>query len=71
VLDRTPAALGLPELSPVEVFGAARLFAGEVYALIYGLAQDFFNRLALSPRGQAVERTGPTVASTSTPDSMT
>jgi hypothetical protein len=28
VLDRTPAALGLPELSPVEVFGAARLFAG-------------------------------------------
>jgi len=70
VLDRTPEVLGLPTLHPVEVFGAARLFAQEVYALIYGLAEDFFARLALGPRGQA-RVTDPAAALSSTQDSTT
>ena len=71
VLDRIPAVMGLSEPTPAEVFLAARLFAREVYTLLYGLAESFFGHLVSSPSGQVMRMAGTVGASTSTPDSTT
>jgi hypothetical protein len=69
VLGRIPAVLGLDGAAPAEVFLAARLFAHEVYTLLYGLAESFFGHLVSIPRGQVL--TMGTAALTSTPGSTT
>lgn len=53
-LDDFLPAIGLENeaFTPAEVFEFGRLFAQEVYALVYGLASDFSAHLATSPRGQ-------------------
>jgi hypothetical protein len=49
VLERVPAAFGVADLGPAEVFEVGREFARELYLLIYGLAQDFCDHLTASP----------------------
>ena len=55
-LDKFPAALSadLSSIHPAEVFEFGRLFAQEVYSLLYGLASDFLTHLIASPRGQVM-----------------
>ena len=76
-LDKFPAALGAEMLSsihPAEVFEFGRLFAQEVYSLLYGLASDFLTHLTTSPSAQVMILTRAMeteTAPTSTPVSTT
>lgn len=68
VLDRIPVVLALEGAGPAEVFSAARLFATEVYALIYGLAESFFGHLVSTPGAQVMRMAGTAERWSSTPD---
>ncbi len=55
-LDKFPAALSadLSSIHPAEVFEFGRVFAQEVYALVYRLASDFLTHLTTSPSAQVL-----------------
>lgn len=55
-LDKLPAELGadLSSIHPADIFEFGRLFAQELYELLYGLASDFLTHLITGPRGQVL-----------------
>ena len=71
VLDRFPGLLGLGDVTPSAAFAAAQLFAQEVYALLYGLAESFFGHLVSTPGAQVMRMAGTTEVWSSTPGSTT